>query len=1068
MDGWSNPSDEERERKEQAHAEHLRLLHLEMQKQEQPRRIPEFPRPPERVPVQDDDDIISNPSDEERQRASLCSRVYNDALYPSSGVDSSGRTGRPLPPVPHSREPSYEYSYYGSLPAHSREPSANQLARVVSPEPASATLQVPLQNSAPLPKKDLNPFAKPFVFGGKPTFTPSVPASVNSDAASSPVQTSAPGHSRNASYVSSKALNAAAQEFKPSGGFTFRAPEGVPQLTFPEPLSASELSRPLPQPPVVHDPRITQGREKRLKTSISDIENSSDFEFGGEGHDSMASFRFPITSDQATFAKSAPTSPGQTNPGRPTNMLSANSKPLTFSGYSNMPPVLPPLLPHEQRSLTDTLNAADFLSVNATRGSGFGDDTKSPDLTLPSIQKQKRAPIPLDFTHPVSTNKAPAGLFKNLASGSMENRSNRPYGGPYDYADDRSNPSLDDLSVPAISGAMSRRVIRPEDLDASEGSENEYVLNELREDGGESEERSAGSRPQSPPVKSYIQPEIASYSQGLRLEDRIETILSQKMDEIAEIVSSQRQEGAYVSGNTDELVREAMAMFRTQLRDSATKAMDDSTLDARGEIDVEMIKDIVEQGHADSRKRLQADLASLMRTVQEANSGQHLPYELASEVRELKSSLHASNNAIRHQLAALGESSRSQSQPLDRDGLVTDLLAALTPHLAAIRSEPIDYDGLTAQLSQAVKPHITQLIDLASDKRETAGLIVNQLTPYLESIQTGMSASDTRDLVAEITASVNRVIAPIDTYAIKEQVADLVVERLDARLHTRDSEVAVNFGEIKSRMTDQLAPLLSRFDLLDKVIQNMGLTQSETVAISRELSAKRDFSDRLLLDLSEKMSEVVKSRTTQNAPDVDAQLRQLSAVSEAIAALRSQQEQSTTGVEELMSLIREIYSKFINIPELVSSAMGSHESSQNELLAQLKALQASTQETRKLVSQNTDLQAQLNKARSQHGQIRVQVESANAKFDAKENECHELRAKIAELEAAAASREADFASLKDRSAEQERAMRAALDRLKASDVDAQTRQERLMQLEKDNRELSRRTMEQQSKVILSC
>ena len=53
---------------------------------------------------------------------------------------------------------------------------------------------------------------------------------------------------------------------------------------------------------------------------------------------------------------------------------------------------------------------------------------------------------------------------------------------------------------------------------------------------------------------------------------------------------------------------------------------------------------------------------------------------------------------------------------------------------SARRAKPIDFDVLTEQLSQAVKPHISPLIDLASDKRETVGLIMDRLIPVLPKI----------------------------------------------------------------------------------------------------------------------------------------------------------------------------------------------------------------------------------------------------------------------------------------------------------------------------------------------
>lgn len=116
---------------------------------EQPRKLPHFPRPPDntlvipRLMQPRDDDIISNPSEEERG-----GYLGLDLRYPPSGSSGS----RPLPLIPghHSRGPSSQsgiHSVHDPARAHSRVPSS--------------TGEVPQQ----ILKPNLNPKAKPFVFG---------------------------------------------------------------------------------------------------------------------------------------------------------------------------------------------------------------------------------------------------------------------------------------------------------------------------------------------------------------------------------------------------------------------------------------------------------------------------------------------------------------------------------------------------------------------------------------------------------------------------------------------------------------------------------------------------------------------------------------------------------------------------------------------------------------------------------------------------------------------------------------------------------------------------------------
>jgi hypothetical protein len=95
---------------------------------------------------------------------------------------------------------------------------------------------------------------------------------------------------------------------------------------------------------------------------------------------------------------------------------------------------------------------------------------------------------------------------------------------------------------------------------------------------------------------------------------------------------------------------------------------------------------------------------------------------------------------------------------IDHEALVRDLRAGLVPHIAAITYRTRDFDLLTEQLSQAVNPHIFNLIDLASEKRETAAFLVDRLIPVLQKIfPPARSNIDVPVIVAEI----RRIVAPL-------------------------------------------------------------------------------------------------------------------------------------------------------------------------------------------------------------------------------------------------------------------------------------------------------------------
>ncbi|KAH8120720.1 hypothetical protein DFH11DRAFT_1500736 [Phellopilus nigrolimitatus] len=1069
---WSNPSDEERARHERLHRRYLRRMHREAQ--EVPRRIPEFPRPPEdRYNTDSDgDDIISNPSEEGRPVLGFGGHNMEKDFYHNHLSEENNRVSRPLPPLPHSRHPSNQYSYYGSLASHSRGPSDHltngQLSVPVSRPDSIHHAKTPSISSSS--KKDLNPFAKPFVFGTRAGLFPaagptSVPASVRSDAASSPAQASAPSHSRLPSIGSSHVLNAAAREFKP-GGFTFRPPEGVPKLSFPESApSASEVSRPLPETPVAGISRAVQGREKRQRTSLSPLTSDADDETEDEegvGHDSMNSFRFPLAPEPTmVFHRSAPTSPGN----RAAASLNASAKPFTFSGFSNFPPVLPPLLGQEQRSLTDTLNASDFLSVDATRGSVLIDDQRSPELTLPSTHKQKRAPIPLDFKHPVSTNMVPAGLFKNLASGdAADGMRPRAQGGSFEYSEARSDNSLDDLSVPAISRKATRRVAKPEDLDASQDDEYDDASSEV----GTHSRRTSVATPVSPESRgSIVAPDMAGFSQGLRLAERLESLLEQKIEQLRDdLLIHAPVRGGFVSGSTDEMVKEAMAMFRTQLRDSAAKEFEDSTMDARGELDFEMIRSIVEQGHEDTRRHIQQDLADILQNIKDSE-GSATPQSILDLVRgiqELKANVLASNAHVSDRISAIGNVSPYAGAQQEREAFIFDMISALTPQLASLRSESVDYDALTNKLSQAVKPHLGQLIDLASDKRETAALIVDHLMPILESIASTPTVFDTGNLVSEMTATINRIVSPIDTYNIKEQVADLVVERLDSRLSVRDKDIAGNFDSLKSKVADAISPILGRFEGLNKGVSTLSREQTDALMETRDFMDKQSEAAASLIEKLNGMSEaviIIQSLATQQQTDAKSSTQLLEQIESSVEAINSH---VGVGAEKELSSISQQLHEFKPIPESISSALSSYEKKHSEIITYLQSMQDVSQEVRKLSSANADLQVQLAKARGDHGKVRVEKDNLNERFTSAEAERDLLRVRVEDLQTTALAQAVEFSALKTCNVDQESAMHAALDRLKIADVNAQTQQERIAELEKANRELSLEKHQLSSKV----
>lgn len=439
-----------------------------------------------------DDDIISNPSEEERG-----GYLGLDLRYPPSGSSGS----RPLPLIPghHSRGPSSQseiHSIHDPARAHSRVPSS--------------TGEAPQQ----MPKPNLNPKAKPFIFGARAgsgsgfSFSGVAPSTTSISHSRLPSSSNSVG-------VSTR-LNAAAAEFRP-GGFSFKAPPfptptvaitsppefPTPNPPFPVPQHQTE-GRPLPFPPTgtfgsasgmgsigaaedrggvgfVDDgsPFKVQGREKRQRR-----DSGSDAEFI-EG-DSMASFRFPSNFGSPASLRMGAPSPRRNKHGHGASSLASGGKisgslnptaePFTFAGFSNAVGILPHIGGRTDEEIKDVGDSDEDKENNANLG--------VEDVFALPASRTKRAPIPLDFKHPVSTNTVPAGLFKALANHSSSNSTDertrptvrsrlssreyrsREFGREVDRERDREfyelghdlRASLDDLGadMPAISHKVSR------------------------------------------------------------------------------------------------------------------------------------------------------------------------------------------------------------------------------------------------------------------------------------------------------------------------------------------------------------------------------------------------------------------------------------------------------------------------------------------------------------------------------------------------------------------------------------------------------------------------------------
>ena len=964
--------------------------------------------------------MVSNPSEE------------NLVLQSQTGfLSKSG-----LSSLPHSRVASAQYSLHDPAMAHSRTPSENF-------EYPNITNH---QSQPSLGRRDsLNPFAKPFVFGKPLESSGSGSWEGNSGAPNAPLLS----HSRLPSL--GKPLNVAAPEFKP-GGFTFRPPAGVPQM--PAPATG------FPQDPIAPvensegSPFKVQGREKRQRRG-----SSGSMEEG----DSMSSFRFPPNLESPRSIRHTTSVSGSRH------KLNPSAEPFTFAGFSAVA-----TLPYVPKTVSQQDAAPEpgeeTFNDNSTTKAEENEDNQTQDLNLPSAAKPKRAPIPLDFKHPVSSNTVPAGLFKALVNNGDERtrRAVRSRLSSREIFDHLSRPSMDDIHVPPIAhqASRSRHVTNPGDRPNSAGDED--IFGSTRHT---THTRRRSSLPDAlrDDNSSISGVSVAPQDLTSRMEiHKIERVLGQLLDDkltaLRQDLSKQEQNGAQaLTPTTEAMIADVVSLFRTQLQESAGRSLEDSQMDARGEMDFELIKDVVEEGHREILSVLKAQLQELVEQLPNRSAGSSIQ-DIVPIVEQVGS------NTTQAVIEAISEFSVRQEAigrvipARERDALMEQLISVLNPMLASMQTDPIDYEFLTTHLTQAVKPHISQLIDLASDKRETAGLIVDRILPLLPN-----STVDTDAITLQLIAEVRRAIAPIDAFEIKEQVADLVVERLDSRLAVRDK--AFNIDTVAGKVTNGMAGLLEPLQRVPTTLDQVVASQDALTTQQNELSTLHNTIATTLSELPSQLDSCLATlQTTQQNifSKLEAGIISASQPNDGITELKSTIEGLSAnyqtlnhGNDELIAMHKQVLDKITVLPDALSTNMNAVHKSLAEMITSHDISKREVDELRKL---NNDYQVQLTKARAAHGQVRVEKDVLNEKLGVVEGERDHLKVQVAELQSSTKARAAETVTLESRNSELEEGLSKALARLQSADVATQANQQRIADLEKINKELVADKQASKSKV----
>ncbi|KAF8323439.1 hypothetical protein DL93DRAFT_700862 [Clavulina sp. PMI_390] len=843
------------------------------------------------------------------------SAVFSPGHPMSASPAASGSTGhfRPLP-LPPSQTASPVPHQLAMLGGHSRSTSLSGRER-------------------------LNPLAKPFVFGaGASAFNPVVQRP-DSNASNSPRSATPsslrPSHSRQGS-MSSK-LNAGAAEFKPSflssSAFNFRPPPGLPTMPFPQPVAVAAHS-PHPQlnasvagnsPPT----RAQQGREKRQR-------KLSSLDLGGEGvsekddGDSAPLFDFPPEwSSNAEPAKIEEEEEERIPMMRRKSVLNPDAKPFTM-GVAAAPAVLAQLALPTSSSAPATVPASLRSKRSGDEMNGEEDDSdedaeheglvsRLASLSPESAQKGRRPPIP-DFQLSAAARKktVPASVFHALASADSETSvrpavRSRLSARENLFAEVHSrNASLDDFNVPSIALRSSRgnktAPLQPRQAGSPFGS----VVDDVFTQSPEANQLGLPFGRQASVQRARPISSLSTNSEGdqwvkpaaeLPLDEGLLDLLDDKFDSLRKDLLNRPDD------LTPADVRDALMDFlpvlsghiQTQLTAHHNLISgNDSLTDAKGEIDYEHLNSIIENGHHDLRSALQRDIAELAQAL-EHQASPHSVFNLIDNThKEMVAHFHSSTKSILSHFDAIEDAARRRPAE-ERQKLLQELMHVLLPQLHQLRPEPFDVDTITMHLAEAVKPHISQLINLTSDKHETAGLIADQLRPQIAALQP--SPFDIQAISNRLSSELQMATSGIDVHTIKEAVSDLVVERLDARLANRDN-LSDHLEELAKRISTSLTPSLEHSEKLAAVQDAVSARINDILANHTSLQSEQS-------ELSTKLSSLPESLSTASVALAEArdelkskardlhEMQDLQRVMEAHVSVQMELAQSKASVIEL-------------------------------------------------------------------------------------------------------------------------------------------------------------------------
>jgi chromosome segregation ATPase len=322
----------------------------------------------------------------------------------------------------------------------------------------------------------------------------------------------------------------------------------------------------------------------------------------------------------------------------------------------------------------------------------------------------------------------------------------------------------------------------------------------------------------------------------------------------------------------------------------------------------------------------------------------------------------------------------------------------------------------------------------------------------------------------QLIAEVRRAIAPIDAFEIKEQVADLVVERLDSRFAVRDK--AFNIDTVTSNVTTGISELFQDLNIVPSTLSDIAtaqkiverrqgdLSDSQSQILSSLANIPEEISSRIdkIIDSQSDAFDKLHHSISSIGPDAN-----ILSIKDSVETLSLEQKSMSEQHQITLVQTQTIAEKLNALPTEISDLVKGLETSLVDVVASKDNSRRELEDLRKL---NTEYQVQVAKARGNYGQVRVEKDVLAGRLADVESDRDRLRTQNKELQESAANKESERSALETRNSELEDALSKALSRLQSVDVVTQAKESSINSLEKSNAELSTEKHDLKAKVTV--